>query len=121
MGVSGKHKSDSDPPPGTIWSKGKAKPKSSPVDTIATAFTKMADSVSSVFTRPSSGMPESNKESTEGSSGVGIALGKRIDYQAKLLNQIDLAHKMFERGAITTEQFEKRCDMLLSQLDALSQ
>jgi len=60
--VSGKHKSDSDPPLGTIWSKGKAKPKSSPVDTMATAFTKMADSV---FTRPSSETPESNKVSTE--------------------------------------------------------
>jgi len=69
--VSGKHKTDSDLPPGTIWSKGKAKPKNSPVDTMATAFTKMADSVSSVLTRPSSGTPESNKESTEGSSVVG--------------------------------------------------
>jgi len=28
---------------------------------------------------------------------------------------------MFERGAIATEQFEKRRDMLLSQLDVLSQ
>jgi len=86
--VSGKHKSDSDPPPGTMWSKGMAKPKSSPVDTMATAFTKMADSISSVFTRPSSETPESNKESTEGNSGVGISLGKKIDYKAKLLNQI---------------------------------
>jgi len=87
------------------------------VDTMATAFTKMADSVLSVYTRSSSGTSESKKESTEESSGIWISPGKRIDYQAKLLNQIDLAHKMFERGAITTEQFEKRRDMLLSQLD----
>jgi len=71
--VSRKHKSDSDP---TIWSKEKAKPKSSPVDTMATAFTKMADSVLSVFIGPSSGTPESNKESIEGSSGIGISPGK---------------------------------------------
>jgi len=60
------------------------------MDTMATPFTKMADSVSSVLTRPSSGTSESNKESTEGSSGIGISPGKRIHYQAKLLNQIDL-------------------------------
>ena len=50
-----------------------------------------------------------------------ISPGKRIDYQAKLLHQIDLSHKMFERGAIITEQFKKRREMLLSQLDNLSQ
>ena len=119
--VSGKHTSESDPPTGTIWNKGKAKTKSSPVDSMATAFTKMADSVSSAFTKSTSAASESNKESPEGSSSVGISPGKRIDYQAKLLHQIDLSHKMFERGAITTEQFEKRRDMLLSQLDNLSQ
>ena len=74
----------------------------------------MEDSVSLAFTRSTNGTPESSKESTEGSSSVGVSPGKRMDYQAKL-------HKMFERGAITTKQFEKRHEMLLSQLDTLSQ
>lgn len=40
-------------------------------------------------------------------NSVEILPGRRIDYQEKLLNQINLVHKMFESGAITTEQFEK--------------
>ncbi len=35
-------------------------------------------------------------------------LDRKINLQAKLFSQIDIIHAMFERGAITTEQFEKR-------------
>jgi len=63
------------------------------------------------------------KENQDGScisnSTLGISPGKKIDYQAKLLNQIDLAHQMYEHGAIATEQFKKQ--MLLEQLDSLCQ
>ena len=45
--------------------------------------------------------------------------GRKIDLQAKLFSQIDMIHGMLERGAITTEQFEKRMCSLLTQLDNL--
>ena len=61
------------------------------------------------------------KENQDSASSLRISPGKKIDYQAKLLSQIDLAHRMFERGAITMDQFEKRRDMLLGQLDSLCQ
>ena len=120
---SGKHKSKSNPPAGTIWNNDKVKPKTvESVDAMATAFTRMADKVTSAFTHPEKEISHSpdHKEHT-GASSVGISPGRRIDYQEKLLNQIDLAHKMYERGAITTEQFEKRRELLLTQLDALGQ
>ena len=124
---SGKHKSKSNPPAGTIWNADKVIPKTvEPVDAMATAFTKMADKVASAFNHSEKEVSHSpdHKEhtaSTNTCNSVGISPGRRIDYQEKLLNQIDLAHKMFERGAITTEQFEKRRNLLLTKLDALGQ
>jgi len=124
---SGKHKSKSNPPTGTIWNTDKVKPKAvEPVDAMATAFTKMADKVASAINHSDKELRHSpdHKEHTPDTNkckSVGISPGRRIDYQEKLLNQIDLAHKMFERGAITTEQFEKRRNLLLTQLDALGQ
>ena len=124
---SGKHKSKSYPPAGTIWNTDKVKPKTvEPVDAMATAFTKMADKVASAFNHSEKELSHSadHKEHTPGTNtcnSVGISPGRRIDYQEKLLNQIDLAHKMFECGAITTEQFEKRRNLLLTQLDVLGQ
>ena len=123
---SGKHKSKSSPPAGSIWNNEKAKAvkiKDSSVDTMASAFTKMADSVASAFTvKSQNDRPESTmKENQDSASSLGISPGKKIDYQAKLLSQIDLAHRMFECGAITMDQFEKRRDMLLGQLDSLCQ
>ena len=90
---------------------------------MVSAFTKIADSVASAFTVKSrNGRPESTmKENQDSASSLGISPGKKIDYQANLLSQIDLAHWMFERGAITTDQFEKRRNMLLGQLDSLCQ
>ena len=85
---SGKHKSKSSPP-GSIWNSQKektAKPKDSAVDTMASAFTKMADSVASAFSQPSvksqSGGPDLVKEGQDGSNNLIISPGKKIDYQA---------------------------------------
>ena len=41
--------------------------------------------------------------------------GRRIDYQEKMLNQVDLLHRMFKRGAIIADQFEKRKEALVTQ------
>ena len=42
-----------------------------------------------------------------------------INLQGKLLQNLQLAHTMFEKGAITVDQFEKRHSSLLKQLDVL--
>ena len=62
---------------------------------------------------------DKEKGSSAGTN-TGISPGRKIDYQEKLLNQVDLLHRMFERGAITADQFEKRRESLLTQLDSLS-
>ena len=119
---SGKHNSKSNPPTGTIWNNDKVKPNAvEPVDAMATAFTKMADKVPSAINRSHKELFHSpdHKEHTPDTKkckSVGISPGRRIDYQEKSLNQFDLAHKMFERGAITTEQFEKQRNLLLTQV-----
>ena len=78
---------------------------------MATAFTKMADSVASAFKVlqeskiPKPVSPTSTQTPVKESSFVGISPGRKIDFQEKLLKQIDLLHKMLEKGAVTTEQF----------------
>jgi len=79
--------------------------------------------VASAFSLPIVKSQQNNKtESTmkekEDSSCISnnFSPGKKIDYQAKLLSQIDLAHQIFEHGAITTEQFEKQREILLESL-----
>jgi len=52
---SGKHESKANPPAGSIWNIEKAKganAKDSSVDTMASAFNKMADSMASAFSQP---------------------------------------------------------------------
>ena len=49
----------------------------------------------------------------------GISPGRKIELQEKLFNQIDMLHKMYERGAITSSQFETRRENLFSQMDKL--
>ena len=39
--------------------------------------------------------------------------------QGKLLQQLELVRTMFERGIITTEQFEKRRESLMTELEKL--
>ena len=51
--------------------------------------------------------PHKSSVPTTSSVSVGISLGRKIDMQGKLLQQLELVHNMFERGAITSDQFEK--------------
>ena len=50
-----------------------------------------------------------------------LAKGRKIDLQGKLLHNLQVLHTMYEKGAITTPQFEKRQESLMQQLDALDQ
>ena len=111
-----KHTSTDEPPPGPIWNTQKPNKKSS-VDTMALAFTSMANSVASAFSPPTKPPVDVSSDS----SVVCISPGRRIDFQEKLLKQIDLLHKMCEKGAITSQQFEKRRDSLMIQFDKLSE
>ena len=100
------HKSKESPPVGPIWEA--KKPKSHPKNTVdtamATAFTKMADSVASAFKvsqeskTPKPVSPMLTQTPVKESSFVGISPGRKIDLQEKLLKQIDLLHKMLEKG-----------------------
>ena len=119
---SGRHRSKDAPPCGTIWSSDKSKSgkKSTDcVDVMASAFTHMANTVASAFSNPSNkGNTSPHKEEFSKVPSV-ISPGRRIDYQDKLFKQLDLLHSMYDRGALTAHQFEKRRDALLAQLDSL--
>ena len=41
--------------------------------------------------------------------------------QGKLLQQLELVHNMFECGAITSDQFEKRRESVMKQLETLDE
>ena len=118
---SGKHQSKDIPPHGTIWSgerRKTGKKGTESVDVMASAFTHMANTVASAFGSPAVEKGTSPiKDSPSFASTV--SPGRRIDYQEKLLKQLDMLHAMFERGALTSSQFEKRRDSLLTQLDSL--
>ena len=53
---------------------------------------------------------------TSSSLEHGISPGRKTKL---LFNQTDMLHKMYERGAITSNQFETRRESLLSQMDKL--
>ena len=84
----------------------------------------MAEKVALALTTLKSNETSSDKEKNSSNAcanpcaNTGISPGKKIDYQEKLLNQVDLLHRMFECGAITVDQFEKRRESLLTQLDS---
>ena len=56
---------------------------------------------------------------TSSSLEHGISPGRKIELQEKLFNQIDMLHRMYERGVITFSQFKTRRESLLSQMDKL--
>lgn len=91
---------------------------------MMSAFTHMANSVASAFSGPegkaatSVSMP-TKVASTSSSLPHGISPGRRIELQEKLFNQIDMLHRMYEKGVITPSQFETRRESLLSQMDKL--
>ena len=90
------------------------------------SFANMATSIAGAISQSShsSSTPQpSSATSPEGSasarSSVGISPGRKIDLQEKLLKQVDLLHQMFERGAITADQFELRRESIMKQLESL--
>ena len=124
----GKHQSKEDPPRGPIWGEQKptknTKKSTDSVDTMASAFTHMANTVVSAL---STAPPVHVKANTPTKpphlchSEVGISPGRRIELQEKLFKQIDMLHQMYERGAITASQFENRRESLLAQMDKLAE
>jgi len=66
--------------------------------------------------KSTSSMPEKAGSST---TKLGISPGRKIDMQGKLLQQLELIHNMFERGAVTTEQFELRKMSIMKQMEKL--
>ena len=62
--------------------------------------------------------PQKSNVSTS-SVPVGISPGRKIDMQGKLLQQLELVHNMYKRGAITSDQFEKRRASMMKQLETL--
>ena len=115
-----KHDSMDDPPKGSIWSglPGKQKDhtrKEGGVTEMASAFTTLANSVSAAL-QPKNASPKQQPESCD---PMIISPGRKIDLQAKVLHNLQLLHNMYEKGAITTAQFEKRREALMQQLDVL--
>ena len=114
------HASKEVPPLGPIWNTSKSQ-KSGTKDSVnemASAFTNMANTVATAF-QPSQDTPTRDVLNPIQPSSAGISPGKRIDLQQKLFNQLDLLHKIFERGALNVDQYEKRRDSLLAQMDNL--
>ena len=121
-----KHNSKEVPPVGPIWNTTTVSKRSGKNDTVgemASAFTTMANSVVTalkpdcMLSTPTKQAPNLSEMSSSACSSS-ISPAKRIDLQQKLFNQIDLLHRMFERGALTSE-YEKRRDDLLTQIDNL--
>lgn len=123
------HTSWDEPPKGLPWGDGKknkfikSKGGGAAADVMMHSFANMATSIagaiskSSHSSRPSS--PTSPEGNTSAHSSVGISPGRKIDLQEKLLKQVDLLHQMFERGAITADQFELRRESIMKQLKSL--
>ena len=78
---------------------------------MTSAFTHMANSVASAFSGPEGKAATSVSTPTKvaGTSSLphGISPGRRIELQEKLFNQIDMLHRMYEKGAITPVYFLK--------------
>ena len=87
---------------------------------MASAFTHMAHTVASAI-NPTVKANTPTKSPRVSQSEVGISPGRRIELQEKLFKQIDMLHQMYERGAITSSQFENRRESLLMQMDKLAE
>ena len=74
---------------------------------MTSAFTHMANSVALAFSGPdekaTTSVSTPTKVATTSSSlSHGISPGRRIELQERLFNQIDMLHRMYEKGAITS-------------------
>jgi hypothetical protein len=113
-----KHTSIEEPPLGSIWKTGEEKSRNSKgQSTLESAFTTLANSVAAAI-QPAKESPVKHTEQQTHST-VGISPGRKIDLQAKVLQNLQITHTMYEKGAITDVQFEKSRDSLLKQLDML--
>ena len=53
-------------------------------------------------------------------SEAGVSPGRLADLQGKFFTQIEQLHKLFDCGALSKEQFEKRKQVILDRLDELA-
>ena len=84
-------------------------------------FTSMATSLASAFRQGKSGpsTPVADKRRSVAAE-VGVSPGRLADLQGKFFDQLEQLHKLFERGTLTEEQFEKRKQVILDHLDELT-
>ena len=85
----------------------------------------MANSVASAFSGPdgkatTSVSTPTKVVTTSSTLPHGISPGRRIELQEKLFNQIDMLHRMCEKGAITSSQFETRRESTFSNGQVVS-
>ena len=107
------------PPPGLIWGNTTKNAKSK----TSVEAENMMKSVSEMALQIATAIKKSPNKSnvTTSSVSVGISPGWKIDMQGKLLQQLEFVHNMFEWGAITSDQFEKRRESVMKQLETLDQ
>lgn len=114
-----RHQSWETPPAGFIWGKPK-EPKRSKMEgsteNVIKSVGDMAIQIATVM-KSTSSSPSTPEKAV--SSTVGISPGRKIDMQGKLIQQLELIHNMFERGAVTIEQFEQRRMSIMKQLEKL--
>ncbi len=120
-----KHKSMERPPPGTIWGTPKeSKRAQSTSEAMSEAFTNMATTLVTAFNKPTPppglSSPISNKSTSSIQSEAGVSPGRLADLQGKFFTQIEQLHKLFDCGALSEEQFEKRKQVILDRLDELA-
>ena len=85
------------------------------------AFTSMATSLASAFRQGKSGPSTSVADKRRSvAAEVGVSPGRLADLQGKFFDQLEQLHKLFERGTLTEEQFEKRKQVILDRLDELA-
>ena len=108
-----KHDSMERPPPGTIWGGTPKETRRTSVaqatsEAMSEAFTSMATSLASAFgqgkSAPSTPVADRRKSVA---AEVGVSPGQLADLQGKFFGQLEQLHKLFERGTLTEEQFEK--------------
>ena len=101
------------PPLGTIWGGTPKETRRTSVaqatsEAMSEAFTSMATSLASAFgqgkSAPSTPVADRRKSVA---AEVGVSPGQLADLQGKFFGQLEQLHKLFERGTLTEEQFEK--------------
>ena len=92
------------------------------------AFTSIATSIASVIGNSSSAndTPSSPTTATDRcrsnipNPDAGMSPRRLADLQGKFLTQIEQLYSLYERGALTLDQFKKRKEIILKRLDDLA-